>query len=235
MQIQNYLSQIGRDLLSLLFPNLCCACGVSLHRGEAHLCTRCINELPYTDHHTDPANKAAKKLWGRIQFNAAMAMLHFRKGSRVQNIIHHLKYKNNNSIGVLLGTMMAERLKLSAAFCDIDVIIPVPLHRERQRRRGYNQSQSIARGIGAALQVAVNANAIIRAVATSSQTNKTRFKRYENMKGVFKVRDESALRGKHVLLVDDVITTGATIESCANELNKFGIKKLSIAFVALAD
>lgn len=229
------LSLLTRDLISLLFPNLCCACGLQLYRGETHFCTGCMNNLPYTDHHTDPQNKAAKKLWGRIHFNAAMAMLHFKKGSRVQNIIHHLKYGNNSGIGIKLGMMMAERLQTAAAFGHIDLIIPVPLHKKRERIRGYNQSKSIAEGIAAVLGVPVNHTTLIRKMDTESQTNKNRFGRYENMKDVFKIMDECALRGKHVLLVDDVITTGATIESCANELNKCGIKKLSIAAAALAD
>ncbi|RZM24661.1 MAG: ComF family protein [Pedobacter sp.] len=229
------LSRLLEDLLSLLFPNLCCACGLQLYRGETHLCTGCLNNLPYTDHHTDPQNKAARKLWGRIQFDAAMAMLHFKKGSRVQNIIHHLKYGNNSGIGVQLGMMMAEKLQIATAFEQIDLIIPVPLHKKKEWRRGYNQSKSIADGIAAVLGVPVNHTTLIRKIATESQTNKNRFGRYENMKDVFKIMDEQVLHGKHVLLVDDVITTGATIESCANELNKCGLKKLSIAAAALAD
>lgn len=229
------LSLLTGDLVSLLFPNLCCACGTDLYRGELHICTRCMNSLPYTDHHTDPQNKAAKKLWGRIRFNAVMAMLYFKKGSRVRHIIHHLKYGNNSAVGVKLGVMMGERLILSEAFASIDLIIPIPLHKKKERKRGYNQSGSIAEGIAAVLGVPVQHNAVIRKVATSSQTNKTRFKRYENMRAVFTVPDRATIEGKHILLVDDVITTGATIESCANELHKSGIKKLSIAAAAFAE
>ena len=235
MYFAQHLRRLLSDLLSLLFPNLCAACGAGLHRGEVHICTRCLNELPYTDHHTDPANKAAKKLWGRIQFHAAMSLLHFRKGGRVQNIIHQLKYLNNRGIGLTLGRMMGEKILQSAAFENIEVIIPVPLHRKRERSRGYNQSQCVAEGIAAVLQVPVNNTAIIRQVATRSQTNKNRFTRFENMKDVFSVVNTDGLIGSHVLLVDDVLTTGATIASCAGELNKSGIKKLSIATVAFAN
>lgn len=229
------LSLVAADLVSLLFPNLCCACGTDLYRGEKHICIRCINNLPYTDHHTDPDNKAAKRLWGRIECNAVVALLHFNKGGSVQNIIHHLKYQNNYGVGLKLGGMMAEKLQVTAACQDVDVIIPIPLHRKKERKRGYNQSQSLAEGIASVLQVPVNSTAMIRSIATDSQTRKNRFSRYENMKDVFKVLDGAALTGKHVLLVDDVITTGATIESCALELHKHGIKKLSIATAALAD
>lgn len=234
MYFANLITRLTSDLLSLLFPNLCCACGTSLHRGEVHLCTRCINDLPYTDHHTDLDNKTAKKLWGRVQFNAAMSMLHFRKGGRVQNIIHHLKYRNNRGIGLTLGRMMGEKMQQSVAFQGIELVIPIPLHKKRERTRGYNQSQAIAEGIAAVLQVPVIHTAILRTVATSSQTNKNRFTRFENMKDVFKVAKAAELKGRHVLLVDDVLTTGATIESCAGELNKCGIKTLSIATAALA-
>jgi len=235
MSFANLITGLISDLISLLFPNLCCACGTSLHQGEINLCTRCINDLPYTDHHTDPNNKAAKKLWGRIHFNAAMSLLHFRKGGRVQNIIHQLKYRNNRGVGVTLGKILGEKLQQSASFEGIELVIPIPLHKKRERTRGYNQSQSIAEGIAAVLQVPVISTAIIRKVATRSQTNKDRFSRFENMKDVFQIVHDKELRGRHVLLVDDVLTTGATIESCAAELNKCGIKKLSIATLALAN
>ena len=235
MYFANLITGLISDLISLLFPNLCCACGTSLHHGEVNLCTRCIHDLPYTDHHTDPNNKAAKKLWGRIQFNAAMSLLHFRKGGRVQNIIHQLKYGNNPGVGLMLGKMLGEKLQRSASFEGITLVIPIPLHRKRERTRGYNQSQSIAEGIAAVLQVPVNNTAVIRRVATRSQTNKGRFSRFENMKDVFQIVNDTALRGSHVLLVDDVLTTGATIESCAAVLNKCGVKKLSIATLAFAN
>ena len=229
------LFQLATDLVSLLFPHGCCACGVALYRGESHLCIRCISSLPYTDHHTNPDNKAAKRLWGRIPFNTAMSLLHFSKGGRVQNIIHHLKYRNNFGLGIKLGTLMAEKLQITPSLNDIDLIIPIPLHKKKEGARGYNQSQSLAEGIAAVIGVPVNNKAVIRTVATQSQTSKNRFNRYENMKDVFRVIDAYALKNRHVLLVDDVMTTGATIESCANELVKSGIKKLSIVTAALAD
>ncbi|RZM22869.1 MAG: ComF family protein [Pedobacter sp.] len=234
-QLLHALSRLFKDLIGLLFPKLCCACNQPLYHGEIHLCLDCTLTLPYTDHHIHPENKAAKKLWGRIEFNAAMALLHFRKGSRVQMILHNLKYGNDAGIGIKLGEMMACKMQTAAPFSDIDLVIPIPLHKARERKRGYNQSRSISDGIAAVLKVPVNHKAVARIINTSSQTNKNRFGRYENMKDVFTIIDEQALRGKHVLLVDDVITTGATIESCANELHKCGISKLSIAAVALAD
>jgi ComF family protein len=229
------ISRVCGDLISLLFPDLCCACGVNLYRGERCVCSSCIMALPYTDHHRHAENKTAKKFWGRIDFEAAMSMLYFKKGGRVQNIIHQLKYGNDSMIGLKLGAMMAERIKDSAAFEQIDLIIPIPLHKKRQRARGYNQSGFIAEGIAGALHIPVKHEAVIRQKATKSQTNKSSHERFENMRDVFKVVDGQGLNGKHILLVDDVITTGATIASCANELRRCGIGKLSIAAVAYAD
>nr|WP_068888289.1 ComF family protein [Pedobacter panaciterrae] len=231
----NFVKKLFQDLAALLFPNLCSGCGTDIYHGEAFLCSKCLFTIPYTDYHLHPDNKVAKQFWGRIPFNMAMALLYFKKGGKVQNIIHSLKYRNQTGLGVKLGEMIGDRLSLASGYMDIDLIIPVPLHKKRKSSRGYNQSELIANGISSALNVSVNSDSLIRTTITDTQTKKGRYMRFENMKTVFSVKNRENLTGKHILLVDDVITTGATIEACAIELHKCGIKKLSIAAVAFAE
>ena len=226
------LKTLAADLVQLLFPNLCNSCAQPLLKAEKLLCLTCRFDLPYTDFHLYADNPVAKQLWGRIPCANAMAMFYFRKGSRVQRILHNLKYKGKPELGYLLGEMLGERILLSDPCWKIDVIMPVPLHRKRERARGYNQSLCIAEGLGAKLQLPVEKNGLLKTKATSSQTRKGRFSRYENLKSAFSVRDPSNLHGKNILLVDDVITTGATLEACATALYAAGIKDLSIAAVA---
>jgi len=225
----------GYDLMGLLFPNACNACGTPLYYGEHLICTKCLYDLPFTDYHIHADNRVAKQLWGRLSLNAAMAMLYFMKGSKVQNLIHNLKYNNKTEVGVLLGNKLGERLKSSSLYQDIDLIIPVPLHLKKLRIRGYNQSLYIAEGISKVLDVPFSEAELIRSAATESQTKKSRYNRYENMQDVFKVVKPEQLSGKHILLIDDVITTGATLEACANELLKNGVAKVSIAALAFAE
>lgn len=224
-----------RDLVSLLFPNLCCACNEALHYGEHFLCTKCLFNLPYTDHHLDKDNKTVKKFWGRLELKGAASLLHFRKNSRTQNIIYHLKYNGKHGLGNRLGELMAEQLQQTIFFTEVDLIIPVPLHKKKLRSRGYNQSEKIAEGLSSVSGIPVDFTTLTRQHHTESQTRKNRFQRFENMLSVFKVINESAVKGKNILLIDDVITTGATIEACAVELSKCGIKSLSIASAAFAD
>ena len=225
----------GYDLLGLLFPNACNACGTTLYYGEHLICTKCLYDLPFTDYHIHADNRVAKQLWGRLSLNAAMAMLYFRKHSKVQNLIHNLKYNNKTEVGILLGNKLGERLKSSPLYQHIDLIIPVPLHLKKLRIRGYNQSLYIAEGISKVLDVPFSEAELIRSAATESQTKKSRYNRYENMQDVFKVVKPEQLSGKHILLIDDVITTGATLEACANELLKNGVAKVSIAALAFAE
>lgn len=224
-----------RDLFRLLFPELCAACGRLLYRAENEVCTICLYQLPYTDHHLYADNKTARKLWGRIPFHAAMSLLHFKKGGSVQELVHQLKYRNRQRLGIQLGRILGEKLASAMLYRNIDYIIPVPLHRNKERSRGYNQSLCIAEGIAHTLNVPILKEVLIRTKASSSQTQKSRYKRYENMKEVFEVRRGARLNGLHILLVDDVITTGATIESCAIVLQQHHIGKLSIAALAFAD
>jgi ComF family protein len=223
------------DLLGLLFPNLCNACGVALYHSEHLICTKCLYDLPFTDYHQHAENRVAKQLWGRLPLNAAMAMLYFRKGAKIQNLIHNLKYNGRTDVGVLLGNMLGERLITSTLYKDIDLIIPVPLHHKKYKHRGYNQCTFIAEGIAEKMEIVFSEENLIRNTSTESQTKKNRYNRYENMQDVFKVSTPTHIAGKHILLVDDVITTGATLEACANELLNNGAAKVSIAALAFAE
>ncbi|WP_316817926.1 phosphoribosyltransferase family protein [Pedobacter nyackensis] len=229
------LKRFLEDLLSLLFPNLCCGCGTHLYYGEEQLCTSCMYRLPYTDHHLHNENIAARQLWGRLPCNAIMSLLYFKKGSRTQNIIHSLKYKGRKDLGVKLGNMIAEKLLMNPTYGDIDQIIPVPLHRSKTIKRGYNQSLCIAEGIAAVLHVPINANSLLRTKRTGTQTKKDRYSRFENMLNVFSIVNHTTIVGKHILLVDDVMTTGATLEACGTVLFDGKIGKLSIATVAFSE
>ena len=163
------------DMVGLLFPDLCNACGIQLYRGESLICTKCLYNLPYTDYHLHAENRVAKQLWGRLPFNAAMAMLYFKKGTIVQNLIHSLKYKNQTGVGLKLGNLLGQKLALSSIYEGIDLIIPVPLHQKKEKSRGYNQSKYIANGIAEVLKVPVCDTVLQRKTATATQTKKSRY------------------------------------------------------------
>ena len=228
------LNHLSGELLNLLFPSLCNACGILLYKGEDLICTRCLYDLPYTDFHSYTDNPVAKQFWGRVSLNAAMALFYFGKGSKVQKLIHNLKYKDQTLLGNKLGNMLGVLLLSAPAYKDISLIVPVPLHKKRERQRGYNQSKCIAEGIAEIINAPLAHQLLTRVVETSSQTKKGRYKRFENMKTVFKVKEEFDLKHHHILLVDDVMTTGATLEACCIELLKLQPLKLSIATIAFA-
>lgn len=229
-----FVIRYAEDFFSLFFPQLCSGCGKNLFKNENIICTDCHYNLPYTDFHQDPENAVARQFWGRIPFNAACAFLHFNKGSRVQNLMHQLKYNNKPEVAFKLGEMYGLKLMSSEAVTSIDAIIPVPLHPAKQKKRGYNQSEYFAKGLSQSLNIPVDLN-LQRRIFTDSQTRKSRFVRYENMRDVFVIANHSSLLNKHVLLVDDVITTGATIEACALELLKINGLKLSIGTIAFSN
>lgn len=206
-----------------------------IYFGESIICTNCLFQIPYTDDYLNPENRVARQFWARIKFDAAMALLKFKKGTSVQNLLHQLKYRGKTELGELLGKMIGEKLLASAQFKGIDIVIPVPLHPRKLSQRGYNQSQYIAIGIAQILGCKVDDKILLKVKETASQTNKGRLSRNENMQDVFQIIEAFDLAGKHVLLIDDIITTGATIEACGVELWKAGIGNLSIAAVAFAD
>lgn len=228
MSISNLLS----DLTALLFPKLCSACNLVLYKGEKEICTSCMFNLPYTDFHLYPDNLLMKQFWGRVPIDAATALLYFRKSERTQNLIHQLKYKGRTGVGILLGNKIGESLLLSNSYQNIDMIVPVPLHPKKKLLRGYNQSSFIAEGIAEVLKVPVYDKILARKIATETQTKKDRYKRFKSLEAVFAVNKKYDISEKHILLVDDVVTTGATLEACAIALQAQKIRKLSVAAAA---
>ena len=223
------------DFVSLLFPELCAACRESLMANEHMLCTDCRFNLPYTNFHLQPDNIVARQFWGKINIEAAFALFYFNKGGKIQNMLHLLKYNGQQQIGNLLGNIAGEQLIKNEIFNTVDFIIPVPLHKKRLRERGYNQSTRFAEGLADKLNAVVEENNLVRVKSTETQTHKSRFARFENMQEVFVVMNPEKLKGKHVLLVDDVITTGSTLEACGEQLLKVEGLKLSIATIAYAE
>jgi ComF family protein len=223
------------DFISLLFPELCPACGESLIATEQLMCTQCRYNLPFTNFHLQADNIVARQFWGKINIEAAYALYYFAKGGKVQNLMHHFKYKGMHRIGNLLGTIAGTQLMQNDKFKNIDYIIPVPLHKTRLKQRGYNQSKCFADGLAKKLTGVVNDNTLVRIRATETQTHRSRFLRFENMQEVFKVTNTKKLENKHILLVDDIVTTGSTLEACGTELLKIPGLKLSIATIAYAE
>jgi ComF family protein len=228
MILRSYLS----SFFNLLFPRLCQACVSSLVEGEDLICTHCLYNLPYTNFHLQADNTVARQFWGKVELQGAYAMLYFEKGGKVQQLMHRLKYRNVPEIGNKLGSLAATQLLQNPVFAGVEVIIPVPLHKSRLSERGYNQSAHISTGIAGKLKATVDERNLIRRKKTETQTHKSRFARFENMQEVFAVANAAALAGKHVLLVDDIVTTGSTLEACAMALLEVPGLKLSIAAMA---
>lgn len=231
----NLLRTYLADFVSLLFPELCAACEASLVAGEHILCSDCRFTLPFTNSHQQPDNIVARQFWGKINVEAAYALYYFQKGGKVQHLMHNFKYNGMQQIGNLLGGIAGGQLINNPVFKTVDIIIPVPLHKKRLRERGYNQSTRFAEGLAEKMNAVIDNENLIRTVATKTQTHKSRFARFENMQRVFEVKNPQLLEGKHVLLVDDIVTTGSTLEACGEELLKVPGLKLSIATIAYAE
>ena len=226
------VTSIINDFAHLFFPHVCAGCGTDNTGRQSPVCVRCINSLPLTNFHLHANNPVEKYFWGRMPVAGAAALCHFTEGSLIQHLLHQLKYRGNKETGYFLGRMMGTALNASNRFRDIDIVIPLPLYAARQKKRGYNQSELLCAGIGAILQKPVINNAVVRLAATETQTHKNRIERWANMEGKFELIQPAAAAGKHVLLVDDVITTGATLEACGQEILKATGVKLSIATLA---
>ncbi len=220
------------DFFALFFPRLCPACHNALLKHEEVLCTLCLFQLPKTGFHLLPDNPLCTMFWGRVPLAHVAACCFFRKGGRVQRLIHLLKYHGRQDIGHYMGRMYGQQLRLSGFYDHTEVIVPVPLHPKKKRKRGYNQSECIACGLAESLQIPIDCKTLIRTTASESQTRKSRYGRWENVKEIFAVSDLKALEHKHILLVDDVLTTGSTIEACAAELLKIKGVKISVATLA---
>lgn len=223
-----------RYFVDLLYPQACEACGRPLIDGEQVLCSYCRYEIPLTNFWESTDNPAAKLFWGKVELEQVSSFFYFTKASRYQQLMHKLKYKGRREIGVYLGKLYGQYILKSPLYNSIDAIIPLPLHTKRIAKRGYNQSEEIAGGIGATLQKPVLSTALQRNVYTETQTNKNRMERWKNVENVFSVAKPELLADRHILLVDDILTTGATLEACVSSILQAVSCKISIATLAYA-
>ncbi len=221
-------------LVTLLFPEVCAACGQLLFKTEKTVCLSCQHLLPLTGYEHIPDNPVARIFWGRVHLEAATACYFFSKRGKVQQLVHELKYKKNRDAGHFLGVETGKTIRQTDWGKQIDQIIPVPLHPKKQRIRGYNQSEVLAYGIREATGIAVVTNNLVRTVASETQTKKSREARWENVKDIFRLQQPEDIEGKHVLLVDDVITTGSTIEACVHTLQQAPNARISVVAAACA-
>jgi ComF family protein len=219
------------DLLSLFYPNNCSCCNQFLRKGEDHVCLLCLSELPRTNYIKQFENPVAKLFWGRVGLTYGFSTFHFGKKGRLQDLIHQLKYKGKTEIGIFLGHEMGKEILEHLPPNTFTCIVPIPLHPKKQHQRGYNQSSFIAKGIAEILHIPVHENLVYRNTETASQTRKTKFERWENVENIFSLKN-TTLSNQHILLIDDVVTTGATLESCVIELLKIPNTKVSIAVTA---
>ena len=222
-------------LLDLISPRLCVVCGQRLTVSEDIICSRCNFHLPRTGFHLNPyENEMAKMFWHLLPIERATALFYYESHSETANILYELKYKGHPEIGEVMGRIIAKELLPSGFFDGIDGIVPVPLAKKRQRQRGYNQSLEIARGISETTSLPIYHKVVRRKAFEDSQTHKGRWERNENVEGVFELKDPIAIQGKHLLIIDDVVTTGATVISCAKELCKAGNIKVSVLALGFA-
>ena len=222
-------------VLDLISPRLCVVCGQRLTVSEETICSKCNFHLPRTGFQQDPyENEMAKLFWHQIPIERVTALFYYEAHSETANILYELKYKSHPEIGEVMGRLVAKELQPSGFFDGIDGIVPIPLAKKRQRQRGYNQSLEIARGISEITNLPIYNKVVMRIVFEGSQTNKGRWERNENVEKVFEMTDETAIHGKHLLIIDDVVTTGATVIACAKELCKAGNVKISVLSLGFA-
>jgi ComF family protein len=220
---------------ALFYPHLCAGCGTNnIGRDEA-ICVKCISRFPVTGFANQPGNPIEKLFWGRIPVAAACSQFYFTRASTTQYALHALKYKGNKEAGMVMGRLLGYSLRQSDRFSNIDCIVPLPLYPEKERIRGYNQSTVIAKGVQDILKTDLITDAIARNRYTDSQTHKNRIERWKNVGGVFCLQKPESLQGKKILLIDDVVTTGASLEACGEAIGNAGIKALYIATLAFAD
>lgn len=221
-----------KSLLNLFYPKVCLGCESLLLSNEGIICTACIHNLPTTRHLEQPENEVSKRFYGRIEVEHASAMFYFHKKGIVQQLIHRLKYKGYQEIGSFLGEWYGEELKEIHQKHQFDEIIPVPLHKKRFRQRGYNQLTTFGIALSKALEIPLNEKLLHRDIYSITQTKKTFFDRIDDKKTSFGVNFSEKDHGKHFLLIDDVITSGTTLEACVRVLSTIPNAKVSIVSIA---
>ena len=218
--------------LHLFFPHLCAGCSSDLIDDEQLICSNCLHALPFTSFETIDNNPVEKLFWGRTSVAHACSIFYYIPENPLQKIIHHIKYKNNPMLGTYMGKIMGTRLEIFFANNCIDFMLPMPLHPKKEYARGYNQATVLCEGIHAVTGLQYFNDVLFRKIHTSTQTKKSRIERWENVSDVFEISDPSRIQEKHILLIDDVITTGASTEACANLLIKNKAARVSICSLA---
>ena len=229
------LSDLGLDLKNIIFPHYCPGCHDNVLSAHQVLCTRCLLEIPFTDQFEWADHKTARHFYGRIPVKASASVVYFRRYGFMQDVLHTLKYEGNQKIGIAFGVIAGEKMLSSPFFREIDIIIPVPLHPKKHRQRGYNQSEVFARGIQQVFGLPVATDVLLKHQENSTQTGMGRTERVANVSSVYSLgKNAGKITGKHVLLVDDVITTGSTLEACYHVLEKAKPASLSVITLACA-
>ncbi|HRP90442.1 MAG TPA: ComF family protein [Edaphocola sp.] len=224
---------LWNSFFNLIFPKYCATCKKEIGNSEEILCLSCLYNLPYTEMIATKENSITTHLLTRLKTENAFALLYFVEGGMVRELLHQLKYNNQPEIGIFLGKLMAKKINDIPWIKEIDCILPIPLHPRKKSQRGYNQSEMIARGLGLTLDKPVYNNNLIRVKNTDSQTNKNRDQRRENVLNAFEVKNKENLSGKHLLLIDDVFTTGATMTACGQAIRENTNCKISVASIAI--
>jgi ComF family protein len=219
----NIVQHIGRSFTHLFYPQVCLGCGSDLVNNKQLICLHCLHQLPYTRFQFHAANPVEKIFWGRLPVQHAAGIFYLTKDSMLEKLLYQLKYKGRKEVGEYCGQLMGEAIR-NTAFATVDALIPLPLFPKKERMRGYNQAAMICEGIAGVTNIPVWKHAVQRVSSTDTQTRKNRVERWANMQGRFDVPDAAKIAGRHLLLVDDVITTGATLEACGTVLADAGAK-----------
>jgi ComF family protein len=230
----NPLRKYLLGLSALVFPEICKSCGESLVSGRTAICRKCESEMPRTYFEKVPGNPLEQIFWGRAKIEFGTSLFFYRKGELLQQLIHQIKYKRDKHVGTYLGQMAGRVLLKEELAGKIDCIVPVPLHPKKQRLRGHNQSDIIAGGISEITKVPVNTESVIRTVHSASQTRRGRYERWQNVEGIFKVLHPHLFQNQHLLILDDVVTTGATIEALCDAFSKVENVRLSVLTIGIA-
>jgi len=222
------------DFMSLIYPQQCEACANNLFAHEQFICTHCKLNLPKSNYHTYPDSELSRTFSGRIPLINASCYYLYEKSGKIQKLLRAIKYEEQKELGEHLGILYGKDLAKQTSYADISVILPIPLHKNKLKLRGFNQSEWFAKGLSKSMEKEMDLQSLERIVDTATQTKKRKFQRWENVEGIFKVKDQAALVNKHILLVDDVITTGATIEASWSALRHVPGISVSVASIAFA-